>query len=123
MKKITLILSVFILILSSQSNAQEAVPAPQMPEQVEQNEVRNKAHHKRMSKKRRAHKREVQRRKAQHRKMRSMNRVARADGKVTQRERAVMRAERRKMQKRNKRRAIERRSNIHRSSRGPGGGL
>ena len=45
-----------------------------------------------------------------------MRKVAKADGEVTPNEKKVMRSEKRKMKKKNKRRAHERRKNIKKTS-------
>lgn len=116
MKKITLILTVFILILSAQSYAQEVSPQPQSVDQVEYDDEQRDAQRAKKGKRKRAHKHAKQRKRANKRQLKAMRKVAKADGVVTPKEKKVMRAEKRKMKRKGKRRAIERRKNIKRTS-------
>lgn len=97
MKKITLILSVFILILSTQSYAQEATPLTKSVDQIEYDDQHNDKPLVKREKRKRAHKQVKQRKRAQKSKLRAMRRVAKADGVVTPQEKRVIRKEKRKM--------------------------
>jgi len=102
MKKITLILSVFILILSVQSYAQEAIPHTNM-DQIEYDDERNDNPQVNRKKRKRAHKQIKQRKRANKQQMRAMRRVAKADGKVSPEEKRVIKQERRKMKRKSAR--------------------
>ena len=111
MKKIIAILPVFIFFLSISSYAQVVVPSDQQPEHLEHYDNRGDFQKPNAVKRKRTQQRLRHRYRAHKRQMRAMRRVARADGQITQRERAVMRSEKRKMKRKAKRRAIERRQN------------
>jgi lipopolysaccharide export LptBFGC system permease protein LptF len=124
MKKITLILAAFIFILSAQSYAQEASPQQQSIDQVEYNDEKRdvkkegKREGKRIKKgkKNKAHKHAKQRRQADKKQIKAMRKVAKADGAITPNEKKVIRAEKRNMKKRDKRRAYKRKDNQERTS-------
>ena len=113
MKKITVLLAAFVLMIGVQSYAQEVLPAERNTDQIQyDNDVRD-VKRARKGERKRALRRAKHRKKANQRQMRSMRRVARADGVVSQREKAVIRQERRKMKRQNKR-ALKRRGHLRR---------
>ena len=99
MKKITLILSVFILILSVQSYAQETIPLTKDTDHLGYDYERNDNNQIKRVKRKRAHKQIKQRKRANKRQMRAMRKVAKADGVVTAQERRVIKREKRKMRR------------------------
>lgn len=109
MKKITFLAAVFTLIISIQSVAQQPAPVERDFDRFEhRDEARTMQRHK-MARKNRAFKRAKMRKRADRRQMRAMRKVARADGLMSPRERAVIKRERRKMSRNNKR-ALKRRA-------------
>ena len=108
MKKITLILTVFILILSTQSYAQEATPPQRNVDQVEYDYDKRDFKKAKKGNKKRGHKHAKQRKRENNRQLKAMRKVAKADGTVTPNEKKVIRSEKRKMKRKGKRRAHER---------------
>ncbi|MDF1697296.1 MAG: hypothetical protein P1U56_15745 [Saprospiraceae bacterium] len=111
MKKITIILSVFIFSLSISSYGQETIPLNQGQEQLDRRDGTKEVQRTNKATRKRAHKRAKQRHRANKRQVRAMRRVAKADGNISPKERAVIRSEKRKMKRKGKRRAIKRRQN------------
>ncbi len=103
MKKITIILSAFILILSVQSYAQEATPLTKSVDPVEYNDEIKDVKKVRKVKRKREHKRIKQRKRANKRQIKAMRKVARADGDISPQERAVIKKEKRKMKRKARR--------------------
>lgn len=116
MKKITLIFTVFVLILSTQSYAQIANSESQPVDRIEYDDQTRDAQKAKKLRRKKAHKHAKQRKRTQKRQIKAMRRVARADGNVSPREKAVIKEERRKMKRKNKHRAIQRKRNMHKSS-------
>lgn len=109
MNKITLFLTAFVLFVAVQSNAQEGLPAERNSDLLEYNDDARNIRRARKGNRQRALRRSNMRRQVHQRQLRSMRRVARADGTISPRERSVIRQERRQLKRRN-RRAIKRRS-------------
>ncbi|MEM9545656.1 MAG: hypothetical protein AAGA77_06770 [Bacteroidota bacterium] len=109
MKKITLLLTAFVLIIAIQSHAQEGLPTKRSTGVLEYDDSVRALNRTRKGNRHRALRRANVQRKATHRQLRSMRRVARADGTISRRERSIIRQERRQLKRRNKR-ALKRRA-------------
>lgn len=116
MKKITLILTVFIFILSAQSYAQEVSPELRSVDQVDYDNDNRDIERAKKGKKNKAHKKGQHIKRAEKRKLRAMRKVAKADGEVTPNEKKMIRSEKRKMKRNGKRRAHERRKDVEKTS-------
>ena len=99
MKKITLILTAFLLIIGVQSYAQEVIPAERGTERIGHDDQVKDARKARKFHRKRGLKRAKLRKKANRRQLRSMRRVANADGRVTRGEKAAIRQEKRRMRR------------------------
>ena len=108
MKKITLILTVFILVLSIQSYAQETSPLTKSVDQVEYNDEKKEIKKAKKVKRKRAHKHAKHKRKAQKQHVKSMRKVAKADGVISPEEKAVIKKERKKMKRKERKRNFKR---------------
>jgi len=119
MKKITLLLTAFVLLIAVQSYAQEVLPAERNTDQIQYNDDVRDFKKARKGERKRAFKRAKLRKKANKRQLRAMRRVAKADGVVSPKEKAVIKQERRKMRRQSKRavkrKAHQRRQRIERT--------
>lgn len=113
MKKITLILTLFILILTVQSYAQEVSPQTNNVDQIEYNSEKREIKRENKGNRKHTHMRNKHRKKVHKQHVKSMRNVAKADGKVTPEEKATIKRERKKM----KHKGIERRKHVERKSR------